>query len=96
VVAGKQLVASVGPGFSIALKTAAGAAVKTLRAGTYTIVVHDRSPEHNFHLVGRAVNKATSPGSVSTRTWRIRFVPGSYSFVCDPHASMMRGSLRVV
>jgi plastocyanin len=96
VTAGKKLVASVGPGYSITLKTRAGAAVKTLRAGTYTIVVRDRSPEHNFHLSGHAVNKATSPGSVSTSTWRVRFVSGTYSFACDPHADMMRGSVRVV
>jgi plastocyanin len=96
VAAGKRLVASVGPGFSISLKTAAGAAVKTLRAGTYTVLVRDRSPEHNFHLAGRAVNKSTSPGSVSTSTWRVRFAAGTYNFMCDPHADAMRGSIRVV
>ena len=90
-----KLVASVGPGFSIALRTSAGAAVKTLRAGIYQIVVRDRSPEHNFHLLGRAVNRSTSVGSTSTSTWRVRFVSGGYTFQCDPHAEMMRGRVRV-
>jgi plastocyanin len=91
----KQLVASVGPGFSITLKTAAGAVVKTLPAGTYTVSVRDRSEEHNFHLTGRGVDKATSLGSVATSTWRVRLTAGTYTFKCDPHAQMMRGSIRV-
>jgi plastocyanin len=96
VTAGRNLVANVGPGFSITLESSAGAAVKTLRAGTYTIVVHDRSPEHNFHLTGRGLDKATSVTSVATTTWRVRVAQGTYRFQCDPHAEMMRGSLRVV
>ncbi|MDX6541512.1 MAG: hypothetical protein QOI71_3122 [Gaiellales bacterium] len=96
VTAGRNLVANVGPGFSITLKTSSGAAVRTLRAGTYTIVVRDRSPEHNFHLTGRGLDKATSVGSVASSVWRVRVVPGTYRFQCDPHAEMMRGSLRVV
>ncbi len=95
VVAGKRLIATVGPGFSITLKTPAGAAVPTLRAGTYTVVVRDRSDEHNFHLSGRGVNKATSVDAVATQTWSVKLSAGTYRFVCDPHASSMRGSLRV-
>ena len=64
--AGKRLIASVGPGFTIALKTPSGGAVRTLRAGTYTVVVRDRSDEHNFHLSGRNVNKATGVDAVAT------------------------------
>jgi plastocyanin len=94
-VAGKRLMATVGPGFSITLKTPAGVAVKTLRAGTYTVVVRDRSEKHNFHLSGRGVDKATSVGAVATQTWRVQFKAGTYAFTCDPHAQVMRGSLRV-
>jgi plastocyanin len=93
--AAKQLVASVGPGFSIALKTAAGALVKTLPAGSYTIVVRDRSEEHNFHLSGRGLDKTTSVGSAATTTWRVRLAAGTYTFRCDPHAPVMHGSIRV-
>jgi plastocyanin len=95
-VAGKRLIGTVGPGFSIALKTPSGAAVRTLRAGTYIVVVRDRSDEHNFHLRGRGVDKATTVGDATTKTWRIKFAAGTYTYVCDPHASSMRGSLRVV
>ena len=48
-----------GPGFTIVVKSG-GKAVKTLRAGTYTIVVSDKSSIHNFHLFGPGVNKKTS------------------------------------
>ncbi|MDX6597691.1 MAG: Cupredoxin-like domain [Gaiellales bacterium] len=96
VVAGKQLIGTVGPGFSITLKTPSGGAVRTVRAGTYTVVVRDRSPEHNFHLRGRGIDKSTSEGGTATQTWRVNLAAGTYTFVCDPHASMMRGSLRVV
>ena len=94
--AGKRLIGTVGPGFSIALRTPAGAAVKTLRAGTYSVVVRDRSPEHNFHLRGRGVDKATTVGASATKTWTVKLAPGTYTYVCDPHASSMRGSLKVV
>lgn len=95
-IAGKRLIGTVGPGFSIALKTPSGAAVRTLRAGTYTVVVRDRSDAHNFHLRGRGVDKATTVGDATTKTWRIKFAAGTYTYVRDPHASSMRGSLRVV
>ena len=96
VVAGRRLIGTVGPGFSITLKTPSGGAVRTLRAGTYTVVVRDRSDEHNFHLRGRGFNKATTVGAVATQTWRVKFSAGTYTYVCDPHAESMRGSLRVV
>ena len=44
--------AHLGPGFTITLKTTAGKAVKSMRTGTYTVVVRDRSRIHNAHLVG--------------------------------------------
>ena len=92
----ERLVATVGSGFTITLRTTAGAAVKTLAAGTYTVVVRDRSDEHNFHLSGRGLDKTTSVDAVSTSTWRVRLKAGTYTFKCDPHAQVMRGSIRVV
>jgi hypothetical protein len=90
-----KLVATVGPGYTIKLRTSAGAPARGVKAGVYTITVRDRSDEHNFHLRGAGVNKATSVGWVGTKTWRVRIVRGkTYRFVCDPHASMMRGSFR--
>lgn len=93
--AAKKLVATVGPGYTISLRTTAGTRVRSVKAGLYTITVRDRSSEHNFHLLGPGVNKTTSVDDVVTKTWRVRIVRGkTYRFVCDPHAEMMRGSFR--
>ena len=90
-----KLVGTVGPGFTITL-TMGGKRVTTLRAGTYTITVRDRSDFHNFHLKGAGVNKDSGVDAVGTKTWRVSLRKGSrYTFVCDPHDDSMRGSFRV-
>jgi hypothetical protein len=90
-----KLVATVGPGESITLRTAAGAPARNLRAGIYTVTVRDRSNEHNFRISGPGVNKATGIGSTSTVTWKVKLLRGkAYRFVCDPHSDDMRGSFR--
>jgi hypothetical protein len=90
-----RLVATVGPGETISLKTASGAPVRTLRAGVYTVSVRDRSPEHNFRISGAGVNKATSVSGTGNATWKIKLVRGkAYRFVCDPHSDDMRGAFR--
>jgi hypothetical protein len=94
-----RLIARVGPDFDITLKTPAGANVRRLAAGTYTIVVTDRTGDdsHNFHLKGFGVDRATGVPFVGMRTWTVRFARGKvYRFVCDPHAFVMRGSFRTV
>jgi plastocyanin len=68
---------------------------KTVKAGTYTITVRDRSSIHNFHLIGPGVNKKTSVAAVQTTTWTVALKRGLYRFVCDPHATIMKGVLRV-
>jgi len=89
-----KLVGTVGPGFTISLKQA-GKTVKTLKAGTYTITVQDKSNIHNFHLTGPGVNKKTSVGALGTTTWKVTLKKGTYKYVCDPHASLMKGSFTV-
>jgi plastocyanin len=90
-----KLVATVGPNFNISL-TKAGKKVTTLKPGTYSITVRDRSNFHNFHLRGPGrVNKATGIGAVTTKVWTVRLVRGTYRYVCDPHATMMKGSFTV-
>lgn len=90
-----KLVATVGPGFTITL-TKAGKKVTSLKPGRYTITVRDRSGMHNFHLRGPGgVNKDSGVGPTGTRTWRLTFRKGTYRFVCDPHATSMKGSFRV-
>ncbi len=90
-----KLIATVGPNDTISLKTASGAAVRSLKAGVYTIVVRDRADDHNFRLVGPGVSKQTSIAGTGTATWRVRFVAGkTYRFWCAPHAADMRGTFR--
>ena len=91
----KRLIATVGPGETIVLKTASGVRVRTLTRGAYVITVRDLSEEHNFHLRGPGVNKTSAVGFTGTQTWRVTLRRGSYTYVCDPHADSMRGSFRV-
>jgi plastocyanin len=91
----QTLTATVGPGATISLRTSRGARVSRLKAGRYRIVVRDRSPMHNFHLLGPGVNKRTGVAFRRTATWTVSFRKGSiYRFRCDPHAARMRGSFR--
>lgn len=89
------LVATVGPGAVISLTHADGSRVVSLDPGTYDVVVHDRDEEHNFRLTGPGVNRATSVEATGTETWTVTLVAGTYRFVCDPHATTMRGSFLV-
>src|ERR1700730_14000090 len=68
---------TVGPGFTITL-TKGGKKVTSLPAGTYTIVVADKSGIHNFHLTGKGLNKSTSVGGQGTSTWTVKLRKGTY------------------
>ena len=85
---------SVGPGFDITL-TADGNPVTTAAAGDQLLSVTDQSTAHNFHLTGPGVDVATSVAGEGTEDFSITLEPGTYDFVCDPHASQMRGSFEV-
>jgi plastocyanin len=84
----------VGPGFTIKL-TQAGNKVTKLEAGAYVFKIADKSTIHNFHLTGPGVNKKTTVGGQGTSTWKLTLKKGVYKFVCDPHASFMKGSFVV-
>jgi len=86
-----QLVGTVGPGFGIFLKDSSGAAVTHLDAGTYTLLVHDLSEEHNFHLTGPGVDVATDVAFTGDQTFTITVTNGTYNYVCDVHSSTMHG-----
>jgi hypothetical protein len=93
---GAPLHGTVGPGFTITLQDGSGAAVTHLDAGSYTLTVDDRSEEHDFHLQGPGgVDVATEVETVGTKTFTVNLVDGTYTFVCDPHASRMHGSFTV-
>jgi plastocyanin len=99
VTAKSKLHLTSGPGFTIALKTSADKAVKTMTTGTYTVVVRDRSPIHNAHIVAPGYNRLTKPLSYTgTQTWKVKLAKaGTLRFLCDPHARQgMKGSAKIV
>jgi plastocyanin len=88
---GTTLNGSVGPGFDISLDSTDGIA-----AGDYTLVVNDQSSAHNFHLTGPGgVDVATDVGAEGEESFAVTLEAGEYTFVCDPHASQMRGTFTV-
>lgn len=88
-----KLVGTVGrnDAFTITLRDASGALVTHLDPGTYDIEVQDLSEEHNFHLHGPGVDMATDPATTSDVVWTVTLGVGKYSYICDVHASQMRG-----
>ena len=91
----EDLFATVGPDFTISLRNAAGLSVTQLDPGHYRVLVDDRSDLHNFHLSGPGVSLATDVEAVEKVTWEVDFVEGRYTFVCDPHATQMKGAFTV-
>jgi plastocyanin len=92
--AAPKLVGTVGPGFTITL-TKNGTKVRKLKVGTYSITVNDLASIHDFHLMGPGVNKKTSVSGTGKTAWTVRLEKGkTYRFVCDPHASIMKGSFK--
>ena len=90
-----QLTGTVGAGFTISL-TQNGKAVKTLKAGAYTLVVSDKASIHNFQLEGPGLDRAlTSVPFVGTKTVTVTLRKGTYKYYCAPHESSMHGSFRV-
>jgi plastocyanin len=84
----------VGPGFTITLKKGTTKVTK-LKAGTYLFKISDKSGIHDFHLTGPGVNEKTSVGGKGASTWKLTLKKGTYRFVCDPHASFMKGAFTV-
>jgi len=85
------LTGSVGQGgsFIISLTGPDGTPVKNLDPGTYTLVVHDFSDIHDFHLFGPgSVDVSTDIGTIEDKTFTVTLVAGTYTYVCDAHPSM--------
>ena len=80
----KRLIGTDGPGFTITMSK------KTVRAGTYKIVIRDRSSIHNFHLTGPGVNKKTGVAAIGTTTWTVRAKEGHIQIRLRPATSCGR------
>ena len=88
-----RLIGTVADPGTITLRTEAGAAVTDVPAGTYTIEVRDQSVHHNVHLSGPGVDQRTDVETVETTTWTVTLQDRArYTFVCDPHNTVMRGT----
>jgi hypothetical protein len=83
--------------FQLGLNDPAGSPVSHLDPGTYTLVVHDRSQLHNFHLFGPGgVGVETAVEETGDTTFTVTLIDGIYTFQCDPHSfSGMRGQFAV-
>jgi plastocyanin len=86
----------VGPGFEIEVKQN-GEDAETVKAGTYTLKVEDKSGAHNFHLIGPGVDEAvTDVPFEGEKTVTVTLKTGTYTYQCDPHAaSGMKGTFKV-
>jgi plastocyanin len=94
-----EAIVGTNDGFDITLNDASGNKVVTLAPGTYTIVVHDRSALHNFHLASNtdpSVDFRTGLDFVGDQTFTVTFKPGlRYAYACEPHFQVMNGQFRV-
>jgi plastocyanin len=84
---------TVGPGFTISLKKG-GAKVTSLKAGTYTFKIADKSNIHNFALKGAMSKVLTSISFTGTKSVKIKLKKGKYTYYCQPHP-FMKGTFTV-
>jgi plastocyanin len=89
-----MLIGNVGSNdaFVISLADAQGSPVKHLDPGTYTLLVHDHSALHNFHLSGPGVDVKTDVPGTGDTTFTITISDGTYRYQCDSHPTVMKGS----
>src|SRR5581483_3189117 len=76
---------------AIALRTAAGKAVRSLAAGAYVVQVSDRSRRQNAHVLGAGVNRKTGIAFVGKATWRLTLAAGKLAYRSDAKAPKLRG-----
>jgi hypothetical protein len=91
-----KLLATVGPKSTISLRSASGAVLHHgVKAGTYSVVVRDRTKLHNFHLVGKGVNRKSAVAGVGTSTWKLKLAKGTLRFYSDKAPKTVKGSVQV-
>ena len=84
--------------YRITLTFTNGRPVKSIPAGTYTLVVHDYSKLHNFAVGSQTQNRrllTTGIPWVGTKTYRLALAPGRYAFACSAHFQTMNGTFVV-
>jgi plastocyanin len=90
---GSTLVGTVGKNdaYKITLADGSGKSVKTLKPGTYKLVIHDDSSFHNYELDGPHGKswKFTSVPFKGTKTFTLKLAAGKYKAYCAPHEPVM-------
>ncbi len=87
---GSTINGTVGPEFDISVDQTAVA------PGSYSLEIEDLSNIHNFHLTGPGgVDVGTDVAAEGTETFTVELEAGTYTFVCDPHAAQMTGTIEV-
>ena len=86
----KTVVGTVGPGFTIMLKKS-GKLAKTLKAGSYTFVINDKSNFHGYSLDGPHgfAKDFTKIPFVGKKTVVVKLKAGKYKYYCPNHESTM-------
>ena len=88
-----KLVGTVGKNnaYKISLVTSTGKLAKTLKAGTYTFVIHDDSNLHNYELDGPHGKSwtFTSVPFKGSKFMTIKLGAGAYKAYCSAHESVM-------
>jgi hypothetical protein len=90
------LVGTDGPGYTINLKLN-GKAVKSLKTGTYKVVIHDKANFHGWSLDGPNgfAKDISAVPFVGTKTVTLKLKAGKYKFYCPNHESIMFGRFTV-
>ena len=70
-----------------------GKVVKTLKAGTYKLVIQDKASIHAFSLDGPSgfAKDFTTVPFVGTKTFTLTLKKGAYKYYCPPHEPSMFG-----
>ncbi len=88
----------VGPGYSISLKKA-GKRVATLKPGSYSFAITDKSSFHNFTLEqakgGKFEKHLTSTAFKGAKTVTVKLRRGKWKYYCSVHESQMFGFFAV-
>jgi|1185.fasta_scaffold17387_2 hypothetical protein len=93
----QTLAGTVGPGYTIDLRVN-GKKLVRLRAGKYTLVVHDKSSIHGWSLDGpKGFAKDLTPVPfIGTKTVTLSLAAGKYKFYCPSHEAQMFGHFSAV
>ena len=80
---------TVGPGFTMTLTTA-GKKVTSLKPGSYTFKVTDKSEAHNYVLNGPGVKnkEITGLSYMGSKSATVTLKKGTYTYYCTPHPPM--------